>query len=203
MIKLLNSDKIYVKVENEIEKFLTLFLINRFDVVEMKIIRNVYSKKDGKFLDRIEAFAKIRIEKVNFEKGRIVGKIEEVSSERLDKGHHGENIEIGKELIINKNKVDENSKLILEKLRNFEFGKSEEIKIHIFQNSKRFVTDKDKIDEYLEYGIVEKLYICKHIFIDLFDKIVKALKQNSKIALIDDKEFCEKMKIAALLRFEI
>ncbi|MEM5828188.1 MAG: hypothetical protein QW197_01645 [Candidatus Aenigmatarchaeota archaeon] len=203
MIKLLNSDKIYVKVENEIEKFLTLFLINRFDVVEMKIIRNVYSKKDGKFLDRIEAFAKIRIEKVNFEKGRIVGKIEEVSSERLDKGHHGENIEIGKELIINKNKVDEKSKLILEKLRNFEFGKAEEIKIHIFQNSKRFVTDKDKIDEYLEYGIVEKLYICKHMFIDSFDKIIKALKQNSKIALIDDKEFCDKMKIAALLRFEI
>ncbi|MEM5829898.1 MAG: hypothetical protein QXL82_00040 [Candidatus Aenigmatarchaeota archaeon] len=204
MIKLLNSDKIYVKVENEIEKFLTLLIIEKFDLVEMKIIRNVYSKKDGKFLDRIEAFAKIRIEKVSFEKSRIVGKIEEVSSERLDKGHHGENIDIGKELVITKKSgVNESIKLILEKIRNFEIGKMNEIKEIVSKASSRFITDKNKIEEYLEYGIIERLYVCKENFFEFLQKIIKALNQNAKIVLLSEKEFCEKMKIAALLRFEI
>ena len=201
MIKILNN-KIYCRIDNELELLILPLLLERFDRIEMKIVRNIYSKKDGKFLDRVETYAKIIVEKVNLEKMRVIGKIEEVANDRVQKGFHGEDLKIGKEIIIEKKNLREEVRLILEKMNSFEFLKNFNLNKVLSESPSKFVTDLNKVDESIEYGIIEKLIICKEEFFNNLDRILKALKKGAKILIISDGDFCKKIKIASILRFE-
>lgn len=204
MIKIFSENEIYIEVENEIEKLLVPLIIEKGDLVEMLIVRNIFSKKEKKILDRKQVFASIRVEKVDKEKFRIIGKIEKVSDDRVSKGFHGENIELGKEIKINKkNKLSEISKLFLNKLENFKMDKLENIKKLISENQDKFISEINKIEENLKYGLIEKLFVCNKNFYDFLEKIKIALEKNSEIIILKDREFCEKLKIFALLRFKV
>jgi len=201
MIKILNN-KIYFRIDNELELMLLPLILERFDRIEMKIVRNIYSKKDGKFLDRVETNAKIVVEKVNLEKMRVIGKIEEVANDRVQKGFHGEDLKIGKEMIIEKKNLKEEVKLILEKINSFEFSKTFNLNRVLSENSSKFVTDLKKIDESIEYGIIEKLIVCREEFFNNLERVLKALKKGAKIVIVDNEEFCKNIRIASILRFE-
>ncbi|MFH7903284.1 MAG: hypothetical protein QXQ19_02350 [Candidatus Aenigmatarchaeota archaeon] len=201
MIKIISDKKIYAKIENEIEKLILPLIIESKDLIETKIVRNIFSRKDGKKIDRVECFAKIRVEKVNLDKMRIIGKIEDVSNERVSKGYHGENIEEGKEFVIEKEKLNEKTILLIEKIKKIRLEENFNFNKLIMENHEKFLISFDSIKEYLEYGMIKILFICIKEFFNFFDIIYKALEKNSEIVIIKNSEFCKKLKIAALLRF--
>ncbi|MEM5843430.1 MAG: hypothetical protein QXP52_02490 [Candidatus Aenigmatarchaeota archaeon] len=203
MIKILSDKKLYAKIESEKEKLIFPLIIEKGDLVEMKIVRNVFSRKDGKKIDRIETYAKIRVEKINIDKLRIIGRIEELCNERVSKGFHGEDIDIGSELFIEKKSFNEEILRILEKIDKIRMEKIKNFEEIINKNQNRFFSEKKKVEEFLEFGMVEKLFVCKEKFYENLNKIKKALEKNAEIIIVDNKDFCEKIKIAVLLRFAI
>lgn len=203
MINVLSDNKIKIKIENEIEKMILPLILEIGDIIETRIVRNVFSKKNGKKIDRIETLAKIIVRKINLEKMRIIGKIESASSEKIDKGFHGENIEIGKEFQIEKRKNISSIEEFLKKINKFKIIENKNLKKIIEENQKRIIFNSKNIEEHLEYGLLEKIIICKKYFYTFLKEIKRALEKNTEILLFDEIEFCEKIKILGILRFEI
>ena len=191
------KNRIFVKVENEEELFLLALIINPKDVVEMKIVRNIFSFSEGrkKKIDRIETFAKIVVESLKYLKEinclRLKGKILE-TEKNVTKGYHGENISIGSSLTIEKERIE---KFFIERK---DLIKVKDVGNEILKNEKIVL---ENIEENVEYGLIESLIICYELFFEKKELIKKCFEKKTKIIITKNREFCEKIKIAGLRRF--
>jgi stalled ribosome rescue protein Dom34 len=193
----IEKNRIIAKIESEEELFLIGLLIEPKDFVEMKIVRNVFSFSNGKKkkIDRIETFAKIFVEKIKYLKEinclRLKGKIIETEKE-VTKGYHGENIKVGSEIIIEKEKIEE---IFIERKN---LLKVKNIGKEILKNEKIVL---ENVEESIEYGLIEFLIICYELFFEKKELIKKCFEKRTKVIITKDKEFCEKIKIVGLRRF--
>jgi hypothetical protein len=193
----IEKNRIYAKIEKHEEIFLLGIILEPKDVVEMKIVRNIFSFSEGrkKKIDRVETFAKISVESVKYLKElnclRIKGKIIE-AEKNVTKGYHGENIGIGKELIIEKEKIDDIF------IKRKELIELKNVGTEILNKEKVVL---ENVEENLEYGLLESIIMCFELFFKRKDIIKKCFEKKTKIIITKNREFCEKIKIAGLRRF--